>query len=86
MIHPEATDGAVDHKSAPAGGWPVIDVGEEVPVTVHGVAREPTGDNAVDAALRQLDTATDQPLDIQIEVSERVHRVLQDRLADLGQE
>jgi hypothetical protein len=64
----------------------VIDVGEEVPVTVHGVARAPTGDNAVDAALRQLDTATDQPLDIQIEVSERVHRVLQDRLADLGQE
>jgi hypothetical protein len=54
--------------------------------TVPGVAREPTGDHAVDEVLGQLDTAADEPLDIQIEVGERVHRVLQGRLADLGQE
>ena len=29
---------------------------------------------------------SDEPLDTQIEVSEQVHRVLQGRLADLGQE
>ena len=51
-----------------------------------GVARQPTGDHAVDEVLGQLDNVTDEPLDIQIEVGERVHRVLQGRLADLGQE
>jgi len=54
--------------------------------TVPGAPREPTGDHAVDEVLEQLDTVTDAPLDIQIEVSQRVHRVLQGRLADLGQE
>ena len=51
-----------------------------------GAARQPTGDHAVDEVLGQLDNVTDEPLDIQIEVGERVHRVLQGRLADLGQE
>ena len=54
--------------------------------TVPGAERQPTGDRAVDEVLGQLDMATDEPLDIQIEVSERVDRVLQGRLADLGQE
>jgi len=54
--------------------------------TVPGAARQLTGDHAVDEVLGQLDTAADEPLDIQIEVGERVHRVLQGRLADLGQE
>lgn len=54
--------------------------------TSAGTARHPTGDHAVDEVLSLLDAAADEPLDIQIEVSERVHRVLQDRLADLGQE
>jgi hypothetical protein len=36
--------------------------------------------------LGQLDTAADDALDLQIEVGERVHAVLQARLADLGQE
>jgi hypothetical protein len=50
------------------------------------VARQPTGDQAVDDVLRQLDQVTHEPLDTQIEVSERVQRVLQGRLADLGGE
>jgi cell division septation protein DedD len=48
--------------------------------------RQPTGDEAVDDVLGRLDTVTHEPLDVQIEVSEQVHRVLQDRLADLAQE
>jgi hypothetical protein len=54
--------------------------------TVPAAGREPTGDQAVDEALDQLDRATDEPLTTRIEVGERVHRVLQGRLADLGQE
>jgi len=50
------------------------------------VSRRPTGDPAVDEALGQLDAVTDEPLDTQIEVGERVHQVLQGRLVDLGQE
>lgn len=49
-------------------------------------ARPLTGDMAVDDALAQLDRVAGQPLDTQIEVGEQVHRVLQDRLADLGKE
>ena len=48
--------------------------------------RRPTGDAAVDAALGDLDAVTDAALDTQIEVGERVQRVLQGRLADLGKE
>ena len=55
-------------------------------VPAPGAARQPTGDQAVDDVLGQLDQVGDEPLDTQIEVSERVHRVLQGRLADLGQE
>jgi hypothetical protein len=47
---------------------------------------ESTGDVAVDEVLGHLDGVTDQPLDTQIEVAEQVYRVLQSRLADLGQE
>ena len=64
----------------------VMDDGENDSVPVRAAAYHPTGDHAVDEVLGQLDTVTGEPLDIQIEVSERVHRVLQDRLADLGQE
>jgi hypothetical protein len=48
--------------------------------------RQPTGDDAVDDVLGRLDRVAQEPLDVQIEVSEQVHRVLQDRLADLAQE
>lgn len=48
--------------------------------------RQPTGDEAVDDVLGRLDRVAQEPLDVQIEVSEQVHRVLQDRLADLAQE
>jgi hypothetical protein len=46
----------------------------------------PTGDNAVDEALGALEEVTEEPLDTQIEVGERVQRVLQGRLVDLGKE
>jgi hypothetical protein len=59
---------------------------EESPAPAPGAARQPTDDHAVDEVLGRLDAAADEPLDTQIEVSEQVHRVLQDRLADLGQE
>lgn len=49
-------------------------------------ARRPTGDEAVDEVLARFDEVTGEPLDTQIEVGEQVHRVLRDRLADLGKE
>lgn len=55
-------------------------------VPFSGSERQPTGDQAVDDVLTQLEQVTDAPLDVQIDVSERVHQVLQARLADLGQE
>jgi hypothetical protein len=48
--------------------------------------RRPTGDHTVDEALGALEAVTDEPLDTQIEVGERVQRVLQGRLVDLGKE
>lgn len=51
-----------------------------------GATRPETGDPSVDEVLRQLDRVADESLDTQIEVSEQVHRVLQNRLADLGKE
>lgn len=51
-----------------------------------GAVRPETGDPSVDEVLRQLDRVADESLDTQIEVSEQVHRVLQNRLADLGKE
>jgi len=59
---------------------------EGISAKVPAAERAPTGDPAVDEVLRQLDGVTDEPLDAQIEVAEQVHRVLQGRLADLGQE
>jgi hypothetical protein len=58
----------------------------DLSATSAGTACKPTGDDAVDEVLGLLDLATGQHLDIQIEASERVYRVLQGRLADLGQE
>jgi len=55
-------------------------------VSQDDVVRQPTGDQAVDEVLGQLDAVTDQTLDQQIEVAERVHGVLQGRLADLAGE
>ena len=69
----------------------MINDGESMSVTEPSAAepnavRRLTGDHAVDDVLGQLDQVTGEPLDVQIEVSERVQRVLQGRLADLGQE
>lgn len=44
----------------------------------------PTGDPAIDAALRELDVATGEPLAQHIVAGERVHQVLQGRLSNLG--
>jgi hypothetical protein len=48
--------------------------------------RRPTGDDAVDEVLVALEAMIHEPLDTQIEVGERVQRVLQGRLDDLGKE
>jgi hypothetical protein len=47
---------------------------------------EPTGDQAVDEVLSELDRVADAALDRQIEAGEQVNLVLQARLADLGKE
>ncbi|HYO20475.1 MAG TPA: hypothetical protein VES02_17620 [Dermatophilaceae bacterium] len=60
--------------------------GEGAHSVVPADERIPTGDAAVDDVLGHLDTVTGESLDSQIEAGEEVHRVLQDRLADLGQE
>jgi hypothetical protein len=59
---------------------------EEGSVPARSVARQPTGDDAVDQVLEQFDAVADEPLDSQIDAGEEVHRVLQGRLADLGKE
>ena len=59
---------------------------ESPPGAVQAAEPARTGDAAVDEVLGHLDTVTGKPLDSQIEAGEEVHRVLQDRLADLGQE
>jgi len=48
--------------------------------------RQPTGDDAVDEVLERFDAVTDEPLDVQLEVGEQVHRVLRGRLVDLSKE
>ena len=63
-----------------------VSVPASTPSTALEASRQPTGDDAVDDVLAQLDATTDQPLDSQIQVGEQVHRVLQGRLADLGKE
>lgn len=51
----------------------------------HMMTFEPTGDDDIDAALSSLRAMADLPAHDHAAVVERVHRVLQDRLAD-GQE
>jgi len=71
---------------AGAGGSTVTNDGDAESAAEPDVARGPTGDHAVDDVLGQLDKVTGESLDLQIEVSERVQRVLQGRLADLGRD
>ena len=86
-------DGPADETPVGADVGQLVDVGplvddgegEDLSVQASGVRRPVTGDDAVDAVLEELDAVTDEPLDRQIEVGERVHRVLQGRLTDLGQ-
>lgn len=59
---------------------------QQVTIPAPAAVRQPTGDDAVDDVLGQLDAVSAEPLDSQIEVGEQVHRVLQGRLADLGKE
>ena len=63
-----------------------VDDGDGGSLPAAGTARQPTGDGAVDQVLARFDAAADEPLDIQIDAGEQVHRVLLGRLADLGKE
>jgi len=90
IVEPDAAEPVLMEPGA-TGPIPAEPVNEELVAREPGptepvATREPTGDQAVDDVLGQLDQVADEPLDIQIEVSERVQRVLQGRLADLGQE
>jgi len=84
------THGVGNETGMESEGLPHMDDGEEeaeeetLPSRV--VVRQPTGDDAVDTVLDELDAVADEPLDSQIQVGEQVHRVLQGRLADLGKE
>jgi hypothetical protein len=42
-----------------------------------------TGDQSVDGALASLQHVLDEPVETRLAVLERVHRTLQDRLADV---
>lgn len=92
MSHSEVTSGTENEESAELAEVPALDNRADGSVPVNGHAREPTGDHAVDEVLRELDAVTDElldtqkSLDTQIEVGEKVHRILQGRLADLGKE
>jgi predicted amidohydrolase YtcJ len=57
----------------------------DVPEGAGGPPRgvEPTGDQAVDAAVAALAAVAAQPLEERLGVLEHVHRTLQDRLADV---
>jgi hypothetical protein len=44
-----------------------------------------TGDKAVDEAAAALAGVAGEPLEVRLGVLERVHRTLQDRLADVGE-
>ncbi|MGZ4751377.1 MAG: hypothetical protein ACXVYU_09905 [Oryzihumus sp.] len=69
---------------AGAGAGAAADSGLVTPPAV--ATREPTGDVVVDAVLDEFDRVTGEPLDAHVEVGEKVHRTLQARLADLGDE
>lgn len=79
-------DGEQDQTGVEIQGRQVTADVPDAPVSAPGATRKPTGDPAVDEALGQLDQVSDKPLDVQVDVGEQVHAVLQDRLADLGQE
>ena len=86
MTQSGEADVVADETLAGADGRQLTDEdgGQDVSVLAPGISRQLTGDDAVDEVLKQFDAVTDEPLDTQIEVGERVHRVLQGRLADLG--
>ena len=88
MSHSEMAHGAGNETGTEHEGLPQMDDGENEAVTVPTpvAMRQPTGDEAVDHVLDQLDAVADEPLDSQIQVGEQVHLVLQGRLADLGKE
>lgn len=89
MSSSERSSGADDQAPSGREQSPQVEVGPTGVMEASLPApppREPTGDDAVDEVLAQLDAVADQPLDSQIQMGERVHRVLQSRLADLGKE
>lgn len=85
MTHGARNEASRDYEGLQQMG-DVENEAEEVTIPAPMAAREPTGDDAVDEVLGQLDAVAETPLDSQIQVGEQVHRVLQGRLADLGKE
>jgi hypothetical protein len=80
------TDGSADQTRIRSGAVPVTQDGDGVVAARTQAGRQPTGDDVVDDVLGRLDAVAGEPLDVQIEVGELVHDVLQGRLADLDQE
>lgn len=66
----------------PAGNQP----NENQPNGNQPNENQPTGDIVIDAALQDLQNASPDDLDAQIEAGQRVHQTLQARLSDLGGE
>lgn len=85
MTHGARNETSMDYEGLQQMG-DVQNEAEEVTIPGPMAARQPTGDDAVDEVLGQLEAVTDEPLDSQIQVGEQVNRVLQGRLADLGKE
>jgi hypothetical protein len=82
----DVTDGSADQTRIRSGAGQVSPDGDGVAGARLQAGRQPTGDQVVDDVLGRLDAVASEPLDIQIEVGELVHDVLQGRLADLDQE
>ena len=73
-----------DGSQAGASGEPDITVSP--PASDSGLGDHATGDIVIDSALQDLQNASADDLDAQIEAGRRVHQTLHGRLSDLGGE
>lgn len=77
--YPSAQDSRYDRP-------PQNEPGQSEPASSEPGQNQPTGDIVIDAALQDLQNASPDDLDAQIEAGQRVHQTLQARLSDLGGE
>lgn len=79
-VHTVGTGGTDDSAGTDGDATPAP------PQTHHSTPPQPplTGDLGLDAAMRELAQAQSQPFADRIDSGERVHRLLQGRLGDLG--